>query len=118
MSPQRRRRTDSRAVVGAERDDPFRFMSSVIDWRRVATMLLVSIPTACAVYYAGGKVLEQRAEDAARRLDVQRDIFLREFEKVRAEQRDGDARALAIIQRELDGIRQDVREIRAQQGKR
>lgn len=117
MTPQRRR-TDSRAIVGASIDDPGRFMSTAIDWRRVLTGLLVGIPCAVGLYAGTAKVLELRADSADRRLDTQRDFFLKQLEDARRETREGDARSIALLQREIDAVRQDVRELRAQQGKR
>lgn len=105
--------------MGAGLDDPGRFMSTAIDWRRVLTGALVGIPCALAMYTGATKVLEVRADTADRQFEAQRGDFLKQLDEARREQRDGDARAIAQLQREIDGVRQDVRELRAQQtGKR
>lgn len=106
MTP-RRRRYDSRAVVGSTIDDPGRFMSTAIDWRRVLTAALVGIPCAVSVYAGTAKVLELRTATAEQRI-----------EEARREAKEGDARTAAQLQREIDAIRQDVRELRATMGKR
>lgn len=86
-------------------DDPSRFMSAAIDWRRVLTMLLVSLPCAGAIAYGGQKVMEASLAEIQRRLDAQRTFFL---DAIKA----GDAANEVQLRREVDQVRDDVRELR------
>lgn len=84
-----------------EPDPQARFLSAAIDGKRIFTGLLVGIPMAVATYWAAQKVTDYAIEDIKRRLDVQRSTFR---EEIRASQEQQ--------QREIDQVREDIREIR------
>lgn len=86
-------------------DDPSRFMSTAVDWRRVLTMLLVSVPCAVAIAYGGQKVMEASLGEIQRRLDAQRAFFV---DAIKA----GDQANEQALRREVDQVRDDVRELR------
>lgn len=102
---------------GPPLDDPGRFMSVAVDWRRVLTGLVVGVPTSLAIAYASQRVLEATVADIRRSIDAQNVELRKRIDDTARDTRDGDARVTAQLQREIDAVRADVRELRTQ-GKR
>ena len=81
-----------------------RLMSVAVDWRRVITGVLIGIPIAAATYVGSQRVTEYAMAEINRRLEVQRTTM-----------REDAARFEARVQRDIDALRADVRELRAEQ---
>lgn len=82
-------------------DDASRFMSAAIDWRRVLTMTLVGIPCAVAIYAGSQQVLASSVGEIQRQLAAQHAAFTREVDQVREDVRE--------LRRDLNDIRKDRR---------
>lgn len=82
-------------------EDHVRFLSSAVDWRRIFTGVVIGIPIAVATYYGGQRVTDYAISEIGRRLEVQR-IAAKE----------SDAQIEARMQRQVDEIHADIRELR------
>ena len=80
-----------------------RFISSAVDWKRVVTGLVIGIPLAAGTYYASERVTAYAIANIERRLDVQRTTM-----------REDNAKFEARMQRDIDALRTDVRDLREQ----
>ena len=80
-----------------------RFISGAVDWKRVVTGLVIGIPMASATYYASERVTAFALANIERRLDVQRTPM-----------REDNAKFEARVQRDIDVLRQDIRDLREQ----
>ena len=86
----------------ASQDRAARFISSAVDWRHVLTGVVVGFPVMIVSAIGFQRVTEYAIAEVQRRLDVQRTTT-----------REENAKEEARSQREIDDIKQDVRDLRS-----
>ena len=91
---------------------PDGFLSMHVDVRRILSGLLVGIPGVILAYVASQKALEVTVGEIQRRLDAQRDFFMKQNEAIRHEIDAGDERLRVQLHDEMLDVRTQVRDLR------
>lgn len=97
---------------------PDGFLSTHVDAKRIFSGLLVGIPGVILAYAASTKVLEATVGEIQRRLDTQRDFFLKQNDAIRSEIKAGDESIRVQLHDDMLDVRTQVRDLREHEQQR